>query len=128
MIAAGKTPTKHIALACSSLNTKELEHQIKELIFDFHDDSCDERASIDFSVIPTTHREALYRALENADEKQGIGFGFPRLRGHEAHEDQIVPMNGCALLQLASRLLSVIPAEAFSMENIDIKLSIDLGL
>lgn len=128
MIAAGKTPTRHIALACSSLKPNELEDEIEALIFDFHEDSCDERASIDFSIIPTTHREALYRALEKADENQGIGFGFPRLRGYEEHEDQIVPMNGCALLQLASRLLSIIPAEAFSMENIDIKFSIDLGL
>lgn len=128
MIEAGKTATKHIALACSFLKPKELENEIKELIFDFHEDACDERASIDFSVIPITHREALYQALEKADENQGIGFGFPRLRGYMEHENQIVPIDGCSLFQLARRLLSIIPAAAFSKENIDIKFSIDLGL
>ncbi|ARD13769.1 MULTISPECIES: hypothetical protein [Pseudomonas] len=128
MIAAGYASTKHISLACAYVTPQHLEQAIEPLTFSFFEDHCDERAAIDFSQIPTLHRVTLYRALENADEVQGIGFGFPGMRGPGEHKDQIVPINGCALLQLARHLLSKVPAHAFPKGEIDTKFSIDLGL
>ncbi len=128
MITAGETATQHIALACEFLTPQDLELEIDPLTFSFFEDCCDERATIDFSQISTAHRAALYRALEKADGSQGIGFGFPRLRGHQEHKYQVVPINGCPLHQLARHLLSKQPSHAFPAGMIDIKLSMDLGL
>ncbi|WP_122429446.1 hypothetical protein [Pseudomonas viridiflava] len=128
MISAGKTATQHIALACEFLTPDDLELEIDPLTFSFFEDCCDERAAINFSKIPTAHQAPLYRALEKADRSQGIGFGFPRLSGHEEYKDQIVPINGCPLQQLARHLLSKLPAHAFPGGMIDIKFSMDLGL
>ncbi|WP_154232344.1 hypothetical protein [Pseudomonas syringae] len=128
MITAGETATQHIALACEFLILQDLELEIYPLTFSFFEDCCDERATIDFSQIPTAHQAALYRALEKADESQGIGFSVPRLRGHQEHKYQAVPINGCPILQLARHLLSKLPPHSFLGGMIDIKFSMDLGL
>lgn len=99
MITAGETATQHIALACEFLTPQDLELEIDPLTFSFFEDCCDERAAIDFSQIPTAHRAVLYRALEKADGSQGIGFGFPRLRGHQEHKYQVVHIHWLSLLE-----------------------------
>jgi len=128
MIVFGYTATQHIALACDTLTPHDLKQAIQSLEFNYFEDCCDERGAIDFTQIPASHQATLYEALERADENQGIGFGFPRLRGHQEHQDQVVPINGCPLHQLARHLLSKLPPHAFPGGMIDIKFSIDLGL
>lgn len=128
LVTVGETAIQQIALACEFLAPLDLELEVDLLTFSYFVDCCDERAAIDFSQIPASHQAVLYRALEKADGSQGIGFGFPRLHGHEEHKDQIVPINGCPLQQLARHLLSKLPAHALQGGMIDIKFSIDLGL